>query len=80
MDANTAKRWLGLDGKNLRTPNVLEFFVFTVLILFAFYFIGIIDSGTGREQQILLLIISAGSSAVISTFIKTYLERDILFM
>ena len=36
--------------------------------------------GTGRERQILFLIIAAGSTVVIGTLMKTYPEQDILLM
>ena len=73
-------RWPGLNGRILRTPNVLEFFIFMVLILFAFYFTGVINNGSSGAEQILLLTIAAGSSAMIGTLIKTYFEREVLFM
>ena len=76
MDANAAKRRLGFDGKDLRTPNILELFIVYVLVLVAFYILGIINSRTSGDQQFLLLIVAAVSSAVIGTLAKTYLMRD----
>jgi hypothetical protein len=79
MNANEIKNGLDQDKKHLRTPNILEFFIFMVLILLALYLIGIINYGTGPEQQLIFLILAAGSSVVIGTAVKTYLERDVLF-
>jgi hypothetical protein len=75
----TIKGWSGFEGKHLRTPNSLELFIFFVIILFVFYFSGVID-GSSEQQQLMLLGIAAISSAVFSTLVKTYLERDKLFM
>jgi hypothetical protein len=79
MSLNTIKEWLDFEGKHLRAPNSLELFIFFVIILFVFYFSGVID-GSSVQQQLLLLVIAAISSAVISTLVKTYFERDKLFM
>ena len=78
MDAKENKNGVDQDGRRLRTPNILEFFIVMVLILLALYLIGMINNGTSPAQLFLFLFLAAGSSAFIGTAVKTYLERDVL--